>query len=316
MQKIFLHIGTHKTGSTAIQTFLTKNRDVLKKRGVIYPVNACPDIAKFGHHMLPWAFVKDEGFVPRLYGEKLSSEDKRELVQGVLSEAKLNDVIILSSEEFSTLTFEEVKELKSYFKDYDVEVIVYLRRQDKYLESAYKTSVLSGSVNKNITDFCENQRLNLNYLSLVEMWGSTFGKIAVRSYEDKSISHDIVGDFLKLVNLHELHIEGDNERANISLNAEIIEVIRALRLRGENEDNIKQIKKRALSLTLGNKRSTFINNEMFNSMRDKYTCNNGTIYEQYGCNLAFDGPLDYSNSINNLEQCLISITKEMLIKKE
>lgn len=34
---IYLHIGTHKTGTSAIQDFLLLNRKLLARKGVLYP---------------------------------------------------------------------------------------------------------------------------------------------------------------------------------------------------------------------------------------------------------------------------------------
>ena len=36
---IYLHIGVSKTGTTSIQRFLYKNRELLKDKGILYP---CP----------------------------------------------------------------------------------------------------------------------------------------------------------------------------------------------------------------------------------------------------------------------------------
>lgn len=34
---LYIHAGTHKTGTTAIQKFLSANRDLLAKNGYLYP---------------------------------------------------------------------------------------------------------------------------------------------------------------------------------------------------------------------------------------------------------------------------------------
>jgi hypothetical protein len=314
MKKIIIHVGSHKTGSTAIQTFLSKNRKELRKKGVVYPENACPEIAKFGHHMIPWAFVTNEQFLPSLYGEKCLIQDKATLFEKVKSECKTDETMILSSEEFSTLTKEEVCSLKEWLSDFNVEIILYLRRQDKYLESAYKTSVLSGSINKNIKEFCKNQRLNLNYLELIETWEDVFENVTIRSYDNSTISDDIVGDFLGLINLSEIHEKNQKELANPSLNAEVIEVIRALRLRKEPESNIEVIKNNAILLSLGNKTSTFLTTDLYNSIKDAYSSSNEIIHKKYNCNLNFDEHAVYTNSINSLEQCLFAVFKELIVK--
>ena len=38
MKTLYLHIGTHKTGSTAIQHFFKVNKEVLKTMGYTYPL--------------------------------------------------------------------------------------------------------------------------------------------------------------------------------------------------------------------------------------------------------------------------------------
>ncbi len=39
MKTLYFHIGTSKTGTTAIQSFCYKNRDILKNKGIIYPIS-------------------------------------------------------------------------------------------------------------------------------------------------------------------------------------------------------------------------------------------------------------------------------------
>ena len=37
MSTVYIHVGTPKTGTSAIQVFFTKNRKLLKEKGVCYP---------------------------------------------------------------------------------------------------------------------------------------------------------------------------------------------------------------------------------------------------------------------------------------
>jgi len=37
MKRIFLHIGFHKTGTSALQEYLSKNREYLLKQKILYP---------------------------------------------------------------------------------------------------------------------------------------------------------------------------------------------------------------------------------------------------------------------------------------
>lgn len=52
MSKVFLHIGLHKTGTTAIQTTLFNNRGSLAEKGYRVPVSGVPAVAPLGHDEL------------------------------------------------------------------------------------------------------------------------------------------------------------------------------------------------------------------------------------------------------------------------
>src|SRR5690242_19599893 len=38
MTRLYLHIGTEKTGTSSVQQFLNNNRELLRRHGVLYPV--------------------------------------------------------------------------------------------------------------------------------------------------------------------------------------------------------------------------------------------------------------------------------------
>ena len=56
MKTAYIHIGTHKTGSTSIQDFLFKNRTKLRDRGFLYPLSGISPKNLFGQHHLTAAF--------------------------------------------------------------------------------------------------------------------------------------------------------------------------------------------------------------------------------------------------------------------
>lgn len=51
-RSIILHIGVHKTGSSAIQMAFCRNRGRLLGEGVLYAVAGCPSdpAVQYGHH--------------------------------------------------------------------------------------------------------------------------------------------------------------------------------------------------------------------------------------------------------------------------
>lgn len=52
MHNLYIHIGAGKCGSSATQTFLRQNRDVLDEAGVLVPTTKLtPDGSRFGRHV-------------------------------------------------------------------------------------------------------------------------------------------------------------------------------------------------------------------------------------------------------------------------
>ncbi|WP_444909393.1 hypothetical protein [Microbulbifer sp. TRSA005] len=116
--KVYLHIGSDKTGSTAIQSALSRYRTLLKSKGIIYPEL----VQNQDHH---------ESLVLELQsGVKGNSWQKLEEII-----ATNPPHILLSSEAFCALKTIEIKRLKNWLNQPTIKVIAYLRRADEYLES-------------------------------------------------------------------------------------------------------------------------------------------------------------------------------------
>jgi hypothetical protein len=113
----------------------------------------------------------------------------------------------------------------------DVRIVMYLRRQDKYLPSLYKQAVTSGR-KQDFKSWCEQFQFRGDYLSVVRQWAAAFGSeaLVVRPYEREGKTIDVIADFLSL-----LGIEMDEEIAkrsgklrNPSPRVELLNLIRAL----------------------------------------------------------------------------------------
>ena len=86
MKTVYLHIGTHRTGSTSIQRFLANVEEALAKRGVIYPKTGRPDTDwsnRYGHHLLHWSLVGKHGVSSdlRFWFENIESLTEQHSVQ-------------------------------------------------------------------------------------------------------------------------------------------------------------------------------------------------------------------------------------------
>ena len=134
MTTAYIHIGTHKTGSTSIQYFLFKNRQKLSEQGFLYPLSGIPKKNLFGQHHLSAAFL--EHLQLNTYNPNAGGWEE------VISEANAvpDKNIVISSENFCLPRFdiEQIYKIREYLSHYTVKIVIYLRRQDKYLISQYR----------------------------------------------------------------------------------------------------------------------------------------------------------------------------------
>ncbi len=135
-RRAFIHVGTHKTGTTALQMLFAANAAALAGAGFLFPRTGRPlnlfgtDVA--GHHNLPWHFLADGRYDPR-------DGSIAELVAEIEREGL--PIVVLSSEDFA-LSLERPQGLAD-LRDalerlhYRTSAIVYLRPQRGYLHALY-----------------------------------------------------------------------------------------------------------------------------------------------------------------------------------
>jgi hypothetical protein len=130
-KRCFLHIGTHKTGTTSLQAFFSRHEQWLSKRGVYYPRAGRTE---FGHHNLAWQLYGDPRFEAR-FGtvEGLRSELLRCRVP----------VVAISSEDFCLLYDlpDAIERLIEAIQGggFDPVVVLHVRSQIDFIESLYAT---------------------------------------------------------------------------------------------------------------------------------------------------------------------------------
>jgi len=124
---VFLHIGTHKTGTTSIQHFLTQNADELRRARILIP-----SAGRYlhGHHHIAWELRNDDrleghtGHVQRLFDELRASD---------------LETAVVSSEDFEYLSQypEILKGFTASLREIGFEpvFIVFFRERRAYLAS-------------------------------------------------------------------------------------------------------------------------------------------------------------------------------------
>ncbi len=209
-KKVILHIGCEKTGTTSIQHTMFLNRDVLlNSMGVLYPqslggtnhwklaVFTCNQDIRLTKHL-----QKDEDI--NLFREKLRKE--------FLKEVNETDpaVVVISNEWLHPRVqepeeFNRLKDLLSEVTD-DVQIVLYLRKQDKLATSLYSTSLKAGNCRKFkfpkiAVDNTKITTYYYDFLSLYRNWKKAFGagKVTVRVFDrGRLFDGDVVRDFFDL----------------------------------------------------------------------------------------------------------------------
>lgn len=124
-----LHIGTHKTATTSLQSMMAANAAHFAGRGLCYP-SCCR--SGDGHHNLAWELNSDERY-------RSSAGSLADLAREL--RVRQADAVLLSSEDFEYLYRKphRLLQLRETLEvlGYGVEVVVALRQPSDYVESLY-----------------------------------------------------------------------------------------------------------------------------------------------------------------------------------
>jgi hypothetical protein len=210
--RLILHIGTHKTGTTALQQFLYANRESLVTRGLHYATsghglpeaNAVANALNVGKNRIVENFFGRHVGIARRSGAHtilVSAENFYAMTvldamarRETRADAVKRDRALI--ETFRSLVADELE---------SVQIICYFRRPDRYAESLYSQHVKRGiSFDDTFGAFLPIIKPALFYNRHIQAWSGVFGEsnVTVRLYEP--VSADIVGDFVQNV----LAIEG------------------------------------------------------------------------------------------------------------
>jgi hypothetical protein len=220
-RRLILHIGMPKTGSSYLQAFLAQNVGVLAGHGIDYPNLVPLDSAIAGVVTSGNAVRFAAALLPPEHPSALkpaAAETEWVKLRDVLAAAKL-PTVLLSSEFFWPVPAEGFARLRSAAAEagFDCGVIVFLRRQDEFLQSHYAQLVSGrrrpkgGRPRESAEEFCtrmlmESERGGYFYSRRLRPLADLFGpqSIIVRPFEKSQfVGGNLAFDFLAALGLEQ-----------------------------------------------------------------------------------------------------------------
>ena len=200
--KLILHIGTPKTGTTAIQRFLHRNERALAEFGFHYAIpphnlehaNAVANALGTGDRRAVQTFVARHVKSARRRGAGtilISSENF--YARNVLVAMQLQQALPNALERDRMF----VETLRALLPDEiaTCRIACYFRRPDRYAESLYNQHIKRGIIDRTFDEFLSLIEPALFYDRCMHSWADVFGQrnCIVRLYD--TVKADVVGDF-------------------------------------------------------------------------------------------------------------------------
>lgn len=205
-------MGAHKTGTTSIQFTLDNHRALLKELGVYYPEN---------HPIFKGKRTGHFGYAHALTNTDSSESDKADrFIASITDTANCADssihTVLLSAEpayrhiqgfrdeplwadstadDFWLQRKRYLQDLKKSLSDFDVEIVLFIRRQDSMVESLYQEATSRGFYRQPFQQFCHDFNAYFDFNQQINIITDVFNNVTVCRYEENC---DVVPIFLEL----------------------------------------------------------------------------------------------------------------------
>jgi hypothetical protein len=231
--RLIIHIGTHKTGTTALQQFLHANREPLAASGFHY---ATPPHGIQHSNLVANALNVGESRVVRAFLTKHLEVARRRGAHTILVSAEnFYAMSVLSAMQRRQVCANSVGRDRALIETLQSlmpkgiatsQIVCYFRRPDRYAESLYSQHVKRGIIfDGTFDDLLPIIKPALLYNKNIRLWSDVFGKenCVVRLYE--LVGADIAGDFTRnVINIDDIGYFSDKRNpANQRVSRDVLE---------------------------------------------------------------------------------------------
>jgi hypothetical protein len=217
--RLVLHIGSTKTGSSALQATLYARREALAAEGALYSGHG---VVANAHHLLA-AAVHPGAW--RMHSDALPAEEADRTAYFVDTAAAIRaeaaeagaQTIILSSEYFwGSLPPATYRRLAEAFAPTCVEVVAFVRRPDEWAMSSYLQAVKYGE-RRPFREWVQKQLMRptsgLNYFRVINRWAYFLNARAVHVTRYEDVRDNVFAAFCGAVGLA---VDTDVEMARVN----------------------------------------------------------------------------------------------------
>ncbi len=283
---IFLHIGMNETGTTSLQNTLYANRQILLENNLLYSETGLTNPETCHYKFSTWFGFRDinAGIMPKSDLSQELAELNAEIERSECSN------IIISSECF--VLPGNFEALESFLSQYQVRIIVYLRRHDDWWVSLYSQAlkmVSNPPWPAGLTGYLDFNQQNCprigDYRALLDKWAEVFGgeNLIVRPFEQEQNQPNLITDFLTAIGFSNLpaKIRHPEKLANLSLSynaTELLEIASKIKVTEKQCDKIKQF---ACAMKSSPSNQHWLSPEQRMRLIDKYQADYRYIAETY-----------------------------------
>ncbi len=237
--KIILHIGTHKTGTTAIQRALSQNRSKLLAHGVWYPHYSeviGGEKQSYAHLDIAKAIMGEKALLNRKEAELFLRS-----LHAKAKEIKNVDTVLISGETLlrakmgpSGKKWDKIQHFQRFLSDClagfeDIQVSVTFRGYIDYLESLYNEHIKATGYSKSILSFHKEYGERFKYRSIVQTWEKNVGSVKVLTFSELT-QGNMIATWANKVLGHEVGntLDIESAAANPSWQLPVVELKRKL----------------------------------------------------------------------------------------